>query len=234
MRNSNSIEKEDSVLVQKCMRFERSFHEEVLKESEQTGEDYSKIVRRKLAERRILKEENEKLKEDNKFLEEAMSLSSSDKETINKALYPDCEDAYLIKGEPSKRECGRKEKDRYGHLPKSNGIFVVDNPRKCVRCQQKERTYSPLQRTITKSAQYNGGSPQTLHEEIRTTSSRLRMEWIQKYCVRQFSHHNATNDSYCHQQCRLGCKNEYQSCMDLYNRVLNGETIEDIVNSPRY
>lgn len=122
-----------------------------------------------------------------------MSLSSSDKETINRALYPPCEDGFPIKGEPTQRECVRKEKDRHIHLPKVKGIFVVNNPRKCQQCQKKEQFHKPHDRTIpAKFTSYNGGEPQTIEQQ--KTTIKLKMEWMQKHCLRNLNNHLATDD----------------------------------------
>jgi len=107
--------------------------------------DKSKAIRLIFDKCIALQKENTTLKNDNQFLQEAMNLSTSDKNTINKALYPECEDGYSIKEEPSKRECGRKDKDRFVNLPKINGKFTVDNPKKCERCQKIERRIIQLQ-----------------------------------------------------------------------------------------
>jgi len=112
---------------------------------EKHGLDMSKATFKIFEGYIVLQKENTTLKNDNQFLQEAMNLSTSDKNAINKALYPECEDAYPIEGEPSKRECGRKDKDRFVSLPKINGKFTVDNPKKCERCQEIERRIIQLQ-----------------------------------------------------------------------------------------
>ena len=92
------------------------------------------------------------------------SEKPSEKRILQKALgleYPQCYDMVAIEGEPMLRQCICPASSRPVALTRRNGIYIVDNPKICMRCKalggrkiKEKKKEKPFKHT-----QYNGGTP---------------------------------------------------------------------------
>jgi len=103
------------------------------KEKEKQGSNM-KAFRVKLQQNIDMKKAIIELKNENEDLKTFAKYVKDVKNPLN-VIFPQCNFSYAIQGEPLKIECSLSNADRGFNLPKENGKFVCDNPKKCERCK---------------------------------------------------------------------------------------------------
>ena len=143
----------------------------------------SEAGRRLIRENPVLKQKNKELTTTVQWQREKFALLTSGTKNTCRP-FPPCDDSVPITGEPSKRECIRKPQDRFVNLPKINGKFVVDNGKKCERCQEMQRLLAELEikkgKKVTRKDVLTAEFKKNLYQYVEETAKEQDRNFTEK------------------------------------------------------